>query len=152
MANWCAIDMHIVTASEDDAQKLFAAFRRQKELAREEDRMVFVGSKDRYMDDFCYDICGNEVVVTGDVKWCIDDNEMKEIVAWLQSLVAVVSIECELDESGCSVFGYYRYKDGKLTYTYIPLGEYPQYEEDDDSWYDKLLHTLEVAGVTEEVE
>ena len=152
MANWCAVDIVIELSNEADVYKLLAKLKDEQLKAEQEDRMVFIGSKTRYIDELKLHCEENTLDVQGDVKWGINYDEMVEIIKWIKSIVPIVKLMCHQDEEGCGVYGYYTYADGKLKYRYIPRSEYPEFEEHQQSWYDALEAALSVNGVEEEIE
>lgn len=152
MANWCSIDMTIELSSEADVIKLLEKLKAEQHTAEQEDRMVFIGSKTRYIDDLELYPEDKTIDLQGDVKWGLDYDEMVEIIKWIESIVPIVKLKCHQDEGGCGVYGNYTYEAGKLTYRYIPASEYPEFDEHKQSWYDTLEETLRVSGVTEEIE
>lgn len=154
MANWCFVDMEVATKSEEDADKLESVLRAEEKLAAEEDRMVYIGSNKRYVNDFyIVESDGPSVTIQGEVRWGISYEEMSDIVSWLESIVPCVRITCRQDESGCGVFGDYTYENGKLLYRYIPSYAYPEYDEKSCvPWYQMLEDALKDFGVVEEIE
>lgn len=152
MANWCAVDIVIELSNEADAYKLLAKLKEEQLKAEQEDCMVFIGSKTRYIDDLEIYPGGKTLDLQGDVKWGLDYDEMVEIIKWIESIVPIVKLKCHQDEGGCGVYGYYTYVGGKLTYRYIPFAEYPEFDEHKQSWYDTLEETLRVSGVEDVID
>ena len=145
MANWCDWDCTIVTV---EPEKLFQQIQAKIAEARQRNTALFIGS-DRYLFDSCVEITGDEITLTGNAKWCFCPDEMEKFVLFLRRLNDTIqSVEVQYEETGCGLFGRYCYEDGGIVHTFID-SDLPEWHDGDESYYDKLVETLEESGVTE---
>ena len=60
----------------------------------------------------------------------------------------IQSVEVQYEETGCGLLGRYCYEDGGIVHTFID-SDLPEWHDGDESYYDKLVESLEESGVTE---
>lgn len=148
MANCCEITLEIVAETTDDAQRISDGIVAERRLSYVLGKRMFIGSYDRRLDyiDFIQD--GNDLTLYGEVRWGISDDEMKQILQWLQHFGNIRMVCCHMEESGCMIYGDYEwYSDTpyRMTYTYLPDGHYPAYKDEYDDDPDQQVADLEEA-------
>ena len=145
MANWCELEITIWTTNPEN---LTRQLQQKLTEAKERNHGLFIGS-DRYLFDGQVDFNGRSVMVFGDVKWCFSKDEMEKFVEFIRQLDSTLqTIDVEYLEVGCELFGRYHYENSWLVHTFID-DDFPEWQEDDDEFYEKLATALEKSGVEE---
>jgi len=135
MPNWCSVSATMRCVSEDAAQTLYLRLKAEQDKAKEKRRAMFWGS------DLCYifgadllPVCGNEVTLYGEVRWSIPDDEAVAIVEWLLRQSGVVEIQIEYEESGCLLYGKYRWAvtSNAILNEYLPSEYWPEWSNDEE--------------------
>ena len=145
MANWCDIGCTIQTA---EPEKLYQIIQRKITEAKNNGTGLFIGS-DRYLFDSVVEIAGNEITLTGNTRWCFCPDEMEKFILFLLGIDDhIKTVELQYEETGCGLFGRYCYTKGIIVHTFIG-SDLPEWNDGDESYYDKLVETLEESGIEE---
>ena len=157
MANCCAVFILVRGKTDEDTRKILARLSEEYHKANQEGQPVYIGCK-RYVSapdvsDYRTEDDKPTAKIIGGVRWGIFDEDMWAIVDWLESIAEVGYVECEQDEPGCMVHGTYRYRDGLLTWQYLPSEYYPDDSNDDcgESFNARLNKAFERHCVTVQV-
>lgn len=136
MANCCVIDLFIEYNNEEDAQAFINYIKQEKAQAKKENRDGIYMGCDRYFFDVCEDNVGEEVSVSGWVKWALND---EDIVNWVNHIKAISPfhiLRAYYQEPGFSLYGCYDVDpEGQLSCMYVPEERFPDYD-DDNFWED----------------
>lgn len=112
MPNWCEVDCQINFPDETEKKKLQAALDAEIAKAKAEDKGLFVGCKEKYLFFSAYSDDETEILISGDVKWSLQPEEMADWVCWFCSHAKISEITAKYNEPGFRILGEYTY-DGK---------------------------------------
>ena len=112
MPNWCEVDCQINFPDETEKKKLQVVLDAEIAKAKAEDKGLFVGCKEKYLFFSAYSDDETEILITGDVKWSLQPEEMADWVRWFCSHAKISEITAKYNEPGFRILGEYTY-DGK---------------------------------------
>ena len=142
MPNWREVDCQINFPDETEKKKLQAALDAEIAKAKAEDKGLFVGCKEKYLFFSAYSDDETEILITGDVKWSLQPEEMADWVRWFCSHAKISEITAKYNEPGFRILGEYTYDGKTLEDCWLPEEFYPVLENDD---WDKFNADVENA-------
>ena len=100
MPNWCEVDCQINFPDETEKKKLQVVLDAEIAKAKAEDKGLFVGCKEKYLFFSAYSDDETEILITGDVKWSLQPEEMADWVRWFCSHAKISEITAKYNEAG----------------------------------------------------
>ena len=145
MPNWCSARAEIVCSDKQGGEKLYQKLVATMTEADRCRRGVFVGS-DRYWFYPTVDLDNNTVILSGEIRWGFDDDEIVDLIRYLKATVDIQTVEVRYEECGCLLYGSYFYDGTMLTDTFVAAEDFPDYEE--DTYYEELERLLKTKPST----
>ena len=149
MANWCSISVNIQCETDEEAEHLTQVLSQVFKKAYEDNAGAYIGSTTRYFFGPNVSRNGNQILLSGEVRWALEQSEMSDWLHWLLKHAKISSMTAEYQEDGCLIFGFYQYDGQILSDRYLPTDFFPDYpeNEDDDEYARQLNEALEKHGI-----
>jgi len=129
MPNWCYTGIDAVFEDEDAAALAMTLIQVMDDTVGDSGMdmgMVSNGKTDNWLFDRQWTVQGKSIVVTGNVRWGLDDQHTVGLVKWWLDRGAV-SLDIDYEEASSNLIGNITYKEGVLTQNALP---------EDHPWWD----------------
>jgi len=149
MANNCMVGIRITSISETDGKQLHDKLIRLQAKAYLKGERVLVEDIFDLFDSVIYRD-RDTILIFGRVTSNFRDRDAKALITWMMEQGAIKECLLTYEDSKKTLYGEYRYADGKLIKYYLPKVNYPE----DDGIGDfgiTLEATLKRYGVTVEI-
>ena len=145
MPNWCSVRAKIVCSDNLNAEKLYQTLEPVVSYANHNRCGAHIGS-DRYWFYPTVDLDNNTVILSGEIRWGFDDDEIVDLIRYLKATADIQTVEVRYEECGCLLYGSYFYDGTMLTDTFVAAEDFPDYEE--DTYYEELERLLKTKPST----